>query len=90
MSLVGSPELLVRHYSKKLGKLVAPKEVVKAACWVATEGESVSLHVLVIHCSILPYVCGKRVSIIHDYVQLKALMIISIVVGIHATIWGDL
>ena len=43
-----------------------------------------------IHCNILSYVCGKRVSIIPNYVQPKALMIISIAVGIHATIWGDL
>ena len=46
MSLVGSPESLVRHCSKKLGKLVAPEEVVKAECWVATEGELGSLHFL--------------------------------------------
>ena len=72
MSLAGSPESLVRHCSKKLGKLVAPEEVVKVAGWVATEGESGSLHVLVIHCSILPYICGKRVSITHDCVQPKA------------------
>ena len=45
MSLVGSPESVVRHCSKKLGKLVAPEEVVKAECWVATEGELGSLHV---------------------------------------------
>ena len=45
VSLAGSPESLVRHYSKKLGKLVAPEEVVKTECWVATEGEPGSLHV---------------------------------------------
>ena len=45
MSLADSPESLVRHGSKKLGKLVAPEEVVKAECWVATEGEPGSLHV---------------------------------------------
>ena len=90
MSLADSPESLVRHCSKKLGKLVAPKEVVKAECWVATEGESGLLHVKMIHCSILTYVCGKRVSIVHDCVQPKALMIISIAVGIHAAIWSDL
>ena len=33
------------HCNKKLGKLVAPEEVVKAECWVATEGEPGSLHV---------------------------------------------
>ena len=45
MSLAGSPESLVRHDSKKLGKLVAPEEVVKAVCWVATEGEPGLLHI---------------------------------------------
>ena len=43
-----------------------------------------------VHCNISPYVYGKRVSIVCDYVQPKALMSISIVVGIHAAIWGDL
>ena len=52
MSLAGSPKSLVRHYSKKLGKLVAPKEVVNAECWVATEGELGSLHEKMIHCNI--------------------------------------
>ena len=43
-----------------------------------------------IHCSILSYVCRKRVNIIHNYVQPKALMVISIAVGIYAAIWSDL
>ena len=40
-----SPESLVKNCNKKLGKLVAPKEVVKIECWVATEGNLGSLHV---------------------------------------------
>ena len=39
-----SSESLVRHCSKKLGKLVAPEEVVKTECWVAAEGENRSVH----------------------------------------------
>ena len=45
MSLADSPESLVRHCNKKLGKLVALEEVVKAECWVATEGEPGLLHI---------------------------------------------
>ena len=69
---------------------MAPEEVVKAECWVANEGEPGLLHVKMIHRSILTCVCGKRLSIVHDCVQPKALMIISIAVGIHTAIWGDL
>ena len=46
MSLAGSPESLMRHCNKKLGKLVAPEEVMKAKYWVATEGEPGSFHLL--------------------------------------------
>ena len=33
---------------------------------------------------------GKKVSILHDCIQPNAFIIISMAVGIHIVIWGDL
>ena len=90
MSLAGSPESLVRHCIKKPGKLVVFEEMMKTECWVATMVSLDRCIYRIIHCNIQSYVCGKRVSTIYDYVQSKALMIISISVSIHAATWRDL
>ena len=87
VSLAGQPESLVRHYRKQIGKLVAPEEATKAACWVVVEGEYGLLHLS--HDPLqLMYTCGDLKCALQT-LHIKAEWCIPMTVGAHAVEWGS-